>query len=94
MGFGLVIALLVLSAGEAYRIQRTQSREAMDIYRRHVDQDVVLYQLRRTLWLASISPRDFLINPNSNRVEQYRNQLRELKDRIDKQQGEAVQFLI
>jgi len=88
VGFALVIALLVLSAGEAYRIQRTQSREAMEIYRRHVDQDVVLYQLRRTLWLASISPRDFLINPNSNRVEQYRKQLRELKERIDKLQGE------
>jgi signal transduction histidine kinase len=62
-GYGAVIAVLVLSAIEAYRIQIAVSQQHLEIYRRFVEQDEALSTLRRNLWLAGNRVRDFFINP-------------------------------
>jgi len=60
-GFGAVIAVLVLSAVEAYRIQVSVSRQHLEIYRHFVEQEEALSTLRRNLWLAGNHVRDFFI---------------------------------
>jgi signal transduction histidine kinase len=62
-GYGAVIAVLVLSAIEAYRIQVSVSQQHLEIYRRFVEQDEALSTLRRNLWLAGNRVRDFFIDP-------------------------------
>ena len=88
LGFAVVIALLTLSAYQAYRIQQTQSRQAMEIYRRHVDQDQVLVRLRRTLWLASAHVRDYLIDPTNAGWQRFLAQARETRAEADRLQRE------
>ena len=60
-GYGAVIAVLVLSAVEAYRIQVSVSRQHLEIYRHFVEQEEALTTLRRNLWLAGNYVRDFFI---------------------------------
>ncbi|MBL8293482.1 MAG: sensor histidine kinase [Bryobacterales bacterium] len=86
LGFAVVIALLALSAYQAYQIQQTQSRQAMEIYRRHVDQDQVLVRLRRTLWLASVHLRDYLIDPTDAGWRRFQVQARETRAEADRLQ--------
>jgi signal transduction histidine kinase len=62
-GYGAVLAVLILSAVEAYRIQVGVSQQHLEIYRRFVEQDEALSALRRNLWLAGNRVRDFFINP-------------------------------
>jgi signal transduction histidine kinase len=60
-GYGAVIAVLVLSTVEAYRIQVGVSRQHLEIYRHFVEQEEALTTLRRNLWLAGNYVRDFFI---------------------------------
>ena len=60
-GFTLVIAVLVLSTVEAYRIQINVSRQHMEIYRHFVEQEAALSTLRKNLWLTGNHVRDFFI---------------------------------
>ena len=61
-GYGAVIAVLIFSAYEAYRIQDSVSRQYLEIYRHFVEQDEALATLRKNLWLAGNYVRDFFIN--------------------------------
>lgn len=93
LGFAVVIALLTLSAYQAYRIQQTQSRQTMEIYRRHVDQDQVLDRLRRTLWLASMHVRDYLIDPTDAGWRRFQSQARNTRadaERLQRQFDELA----
>jgi signal transduction histidine kinase len=78
-GLGIVVGLLLLSTWRAYRIQEILSLETFEIYHRHVSQDDQLWSLRRTLWLGSSAARDFLLNPHSDRIRKYHEQLVALK---------------
>ena len=60
-GYGAVIAVLVLSTVEAYRIQVSVSRQHLEIYRRFVEQEEALSTIRRNLWLAGNYVREFFI---------------------------------
>jgi signal transduction histidine kinase len=71
-GFGVVIILLLFSTTEAYEIQGSLSNEAVEIYHSHVNQDDILFQLRRALWQGANSARDFLLDPSGNRVARFR----------------------
>jgi len=79
-GYGTVIAVLVLSVVEAYRIQASVSRQHLEIYRHYVDQDTALAALRRNLWLAGNDVRDFFINTTPAQAEILRSQLEQLKN--------------
>ena len=79
--FLLVLALLLVCTVEAYRIQRISSAEALEIYHRHVKQDNAVYGLRRTLWLGGHAARDFLLNPNKDRVERFERQIQDYRQR-------------
>ena len=46
-GYGAVIAVLIFSAFEAYRIQLSVSEQSVDIYRHYVEQDQAIATLRR-----------------------------------------------
>lgn len=85
VGFGLVLALGLLSMLEAIRIQRSLSAATADIYQQHVKQDEVLIELRRTLWLASIVARDYLIDPSPDREKRYERSVQALFKRADTQ---------
>jgi signal transduction histidine kinase len=79
-GFGAVLAVLVLSAGEAYRIQSGIAREHLEIYRSYVEQERILAVLRRNLWLAGNYVRDFFIKTTPEQAAILDDQLRSLKD--------------
>jgi signal transduction histidine kinase len=79
LGFGAMVALLVFSAVEAYRIQDTASRQTAEIYHRFVQQGDTLYRIRRLLFMGSIYTRDFLLSQQGDRAEIFRKQLQALK---------------
>src|SRR5258708_3678259 len=82
-GYGAVIAVLVLSTVEAYRIQVSVSRQHLEIYRHFVEQDEALATLRKNLWLAGTYVRDFLINTTPAQPALFRRQLEDLKREND-----------
>src|SRR5437016_4087033 len=88
-GYGAVIAVLILSAYEAYRIQDSVSRQHLEIYRHFVEQDEALATLRKNLWLAGNYVRDFFINSTPAQTSLFRRQLEDLKREND----EALQVL-
>src|SRR2546422_485081 len=49
-GYAAVIAILVFSSMQAYRIRGIVSEARVDIYRQYVNQDEALSQLRRNIW--------------------------------------------
>jgi signal transduction histidine kinase len=79
-GFGAVIAVLVLSAVEAYRIQVSVSRQHLEIYRHFVEQEDALSTLRRNLWLAGNHVRDFFIQNTPEQGVELVAQLRKLEE--------------
>jgi signal transduction histidine kinase len=79
-GYGAVIAVLVLSAAEAYRIQTNVSQQHLEIYRHFVEQDEALTTLRRNLWLASIYVRDYFIDTTHAQGDLLVSQLRSMYD--------------
>jgi signal transduction histidine kinase len=79
-GYGAIIAVLVISAVEAYQIQTGVSQQQLEIYRRYVEQDEALSTLRRNLWLAGNRVRDFFINPTPASGEELTANLRSLKE--------------
>ena len=82
-GYGAVILVLIASAGEAYRIQATASRQQLEIYRHYVDQDKCVVLLRRNLWLAGNYVRDFFIRNTPAQAAELRQQLSELQANND-----------
>jgi signal transduction histidine kinase len=78
-GYGAIIAVLVISALEAYRIQESVSRQHLEIYRHFVAQDEALATLRRNLWLAGNYVRDFFINSAPPNGDIFLQQLEDLK---------------
>lgn len=78
-GYAMMVALLIISAVEAYRIQQSASLQSADIYRRYVKGEELLYRCRRALFLGSIYARDFLLSPRPDRVFVFRSQLTELR---------------
>ncbi len=82
-GYAAVLAVLVLSAAEAYRIQSSVSREHLEIYRGYVEQEQVLAVLRRNLWLAGNYVRDFFIKTTPEQATELTAQLTALKKEDD-----------
>jgi signal transduction histidine kinase len=82
-GYGTVIAVLVLSAAEAYRIQVSISQQQLEIYRRYVDEEEALSVLRRNLWLAGNGVRDFFISTTPEQAARLRSQISALKAEDD-----------
>jgi signal transduction histidine kinase len=78
-GYGAVIAVLVLSTVEAYRIQVSVSRQHLEIYRHFVEQEEALSTLRRNLWLAGNYVRDFFIQNTPRQGAELVAQLRGLE---------------
>lgn len=78
-GFGCVLALLVFSTVEAYRIQGSVSDRHAEVYRHYLNQDGALSQLRRNVLLGSTYVRDFFMSTRPDRSEVYRSQIRELQ---------------
>jgi signal transduction histidine kinase len=76
-GYGSVIAVLVLSAIEAYHIQIGVSRQHLEIYRHFVEQDEALATLRRNVWLVGNRARDFFIDSTPAQGELLHAQLSE-----------------
>lgn len=79
VGFGVVLALGLFSTFEAARIQRGLSAATADIYRQHLQQDEVRFELRRTLWMATTAVRDYLLNPSPNRDKEFRDEISPLR---------------
>jgi signal transduction histidine kinase len=77
-GFSAVIAVLIVSAFEAYRIQINVSRQHLEIYRHFVEQDEALATLRKNVWLAGNYVRDFFIDNTPARGRMLSRQLDEL----------------
>ena len=83
-GYGAVIAVLVLSAFEAWRIQNSLSAQNLVIYRHYAEQDKALRVLRLNLWQAGNYVRDFLILSTSAQAAILHTQLDDLKAEDDR----------
>ena len=83
-GYGAMVLLLIISAFEAYRIQRSASQQTAEIYHNHVKQDDVLYRFRRILFLGALGARDFLLNRQSDRSSVFKAQLQQWKADADR----------
>jgi signal transduction histidine kinase len=82
-GYGAVIAVLILSTVEAYRIQASVSEQHLDIYRRYIEENGYLAILRRNLWLSGSDIRDFFIITTPAQANLLRSQLRQLQQEND-----------
>jgi hypothetical protein len=78
-GFGVITGLLVLSTALAYRIQESFSERSFAIHHRYVQEQETVTNLRRHLYVAGISGRDYLLNPAPDKQEQYLATLAELR---------------
>ena len=83
-GYGAVIAVLVLSAVEAWRIQNSLSAQNLVIYRHYAEQDKALRVLRFNVWQAGNYVRDFLIVSTPAQAAVLRGQLADLKHEEDR----------
>jgi signal transduction histidine kinase len=88
-GYGAVIAVLIFSAFEAYRIQVSVSRRHLEIYRHFVERDEALATLRKNLWLANNYLRELFINSTPAQGALFGRQLEELS----KENTEALRVL-
>jgi len=88
-GYIAVIAVLVLSAFEAWRIQNSLSAQNLIIYRHYAEQDRALRVLRLNLWQAGNYVRDFLIVSTPAQAAVLHAQLDDLKTEDDR----ALQLL-
>ena len=79
VGYAVVIAVLILSAGEAYQIQGTVSQRQADIFRQYVEEEQALTVLRRNLWLEGIYVRDFFIRATSDQAKILTGQLDDIE---------------
>ena len=79
LGFGAMIALLVFSALQAYRIQQAAAGQTARIYHRFAQQVELQTRIRRTLFLGSINSRDYILSNRGDRLATLRQQLGELK---------------
>ena len=66
-GFGIIIALLVISTVMAYRVQETFSMRSAEIHQRLVTEQQLFTSLRRVLYMGGIAIRDHLLDPNPDR---------------------------
>jgi len=82
-GFGIVIGLLILSTISAYRIQESFSARTVAIHHHYVQQQEIITNLRRVLWVAGIDARDFFLNTKPDRAEAYLRQLKTLRKDTD-----------
>ncbi len=78
-GYGAVIAILVFSTFQAYRIEGIVSERHVDIYRQYVKQDEAISQLRRGIWLAGNYVRDFFLSADPGRSALLKSQLQNLE---------------
>jgi signal transduction histidine kinase len=83
-GYIAVIAVLVLSAFEAWRIQNNLSAQNLTIYHHYAEQDQALRVLRLNLWQAGNYVRDFLIFSTAEQATQLHAQLDDLKAEDDR----------
>jgi signal transduction histidine kinase len=83
-GYGAVITVLILSAAEAYRIQKSVSAQHLEIYRRYIEDDRhYLATLRRNLWQTGSDVRDFFIITTPAQAKLLRSQLQALQQEDD-----------
>src|SRR5262249_59346421 len=78
-GYAAIIALLVFSGVQAYRIQGIVSEQHVGIYRQYVKQDESISRLRRNIWLAGNYVRDFFLSSDPNRSAALKSQFRDLE---------------
>lgn len=88
-GYIAVIAVLILSAFEAWRIQNSLSAQNLIIYRHYAEQDRALRVLRLNLWQAGNYVRDFLIVSTPSQAAVLHTQLNDLRTEDDR----ALQLL-
>jgi signal transduction histidine kinase len=78
-GYGGLIALLLFSVIEAYRVQTTLSRQNIEVYREYVRQEDVLVRLRISVWQGSVYARDFFLRPDADHAAVFQSQIRDLR---------------
>jgi signal transduction histidine kinase len=95
-GFGCIIALLVFSTMEAFRIQSNVSEHHVESYQRYLDEDEALSQLRRNAVFGSSNVRDFFLSSRPDRgkvlqaqLSDLENQSREALTQLERQQDQA-----
>src|SRR5690348_10978569 len=92
VGYAAVIAVLILSAVEAYHIQVTVSQRQADIFRHYVEEEQALTILRRNLWLEGIYVRDFFIRTTPDQAKVLAAQLDDLEKENHRVFGELARI--
>jgi signal transduction histidine kinase len=82
-GFGVITGLLVLSTALAYRIQESFSERSVAIHRHYVQEQELVTDIRRVLYAAGISARDYLLSPQPRNPTQYLETIRGFRTTVD-----------
>lgn len=82
-GFGVIIGILVLSTVTAFQIQESYSRQTAAIHDRYVHQQEILNALRRNMWFAGITARDYFLNTAPDRTSIYIEQINKTREETD-----------
>ena len=93
IGFTVVVALLIFSSIEAYRIQDAVSERHLRIYRQFVQEDEAATNLRRTVWLAGNYVRDFFIDARPETAYRLRGQLANIRLESDQASLQLQQLM-
>ncbi len=90
-GFGIIIALLLLSTVMAWGVQETFSKRSFRIHRQFMQQQDLLTNLRKTLWTVGLLLRDYYLDPNAD-SGQYESKLASLSAEASKYITELDKF--
>ncbi len=83
VGFGLLLALIVISTVGTFRETIRNRQQLSDAYERHYRTADALTRIRSDLYLAGILKRDFLLDPSPFHGPQYGEQFAGLKAATD-----------
>ncbi|MES1257616.1 MAG: sensor histidine kinase [Acidobacteriota bacterium] len=69
LGYTVVLALLVCSTIEVYRLQRSLSAREVAVYRQHILRESAISELRDLIWLGSNDARGFFLSGDAPRLQ-------------------------
>lgn len=74
-----MLCLLGFSAFEVFRLHNASTSIRLQAYERFVEEDDAISALRRDVWLAANSSRDYLLSAHGERDRQFDSQLRQIR---------------
>src|SRR5579864_963817 len=83
LGFGGLLSIMALAGIDALRVLQQFRRSDDQIRRRYLSQNHVLNEIRSEVYVSGTYVRDYLLEPDADRADSYRNSLQESRRRME-----------